>query len=112
MIDRKNRLKALELKNVAVCSRYLLGPIEGVSIIDFFTFAKVHYTRERLDYAHIYAPRQVMNFHWKFSLCNLSELTNYFYNRSESEWRCITILVGLSEYKGFLINLIHITCYF
>jgi len=63
MIDRQNRLKALKLKNVAECGRYLLGPIEDVSIIDYFTFAKVHYTRQTLDYAHIYAPRQVMNFH-------------------------------------------------
>ena len=86
--------------------------LEDVSIIDYFTFATMQYTSQTLGYAHIYAPWQVMNFHWKFSLCNLSDFMYYFYNRSESEWRCITILVGLSEYKGFLINLVHITYYF
>ena len=47
MIGRQNRLKALKLKNVAECVRNLLGPIQDVSIIDYFTFAKVHYARQK-----------------------------------------------------------------
>ena len=109
MIDKQNKLKALRLKNGAECGRCLLGPWEC------FDYWLLHFCNNELHKAnaglraHI---RQDMNFHWKFSLYNLSEPTYYFYNRSESEWRCITILVGLSEYKGFLINLIHITLLF
>lgn len=93
--------------------------LEDVSISDYFknasptgleSLATMQFTKQTLDYAHM-RTETGHEFPLKILIVQF-ELPYYFYYRSESEWRCITILVGLSEYKGFLINLIHISYYY
>lgn len=86
--------------------------LEDVSISDYFKNASPTGLESwiTLDYAHM-RTETGHEFPLKILIVQF-ELPHYFYYRSESEWRCITILVGLSEYKGFLINLIHISYYY